>query len=239
MVIIKYNNIKALKSFFIVFFCFLFIFLCMPQDISVFSSEPSTKKNSEHIILIDVNELQLYLIDKESKETIKKYSIAVGALDSPSPLGTWKITSKGQWNEGFGGRWLGLNVPWGIYGIHGTTKPSSIGSYASHGCIRMFNSDIKDLYSKVNIGTSVIIYGGANWMFTSYVRTMIPGDRGADVYSVQQRLTDLCYYRGSLDGIYGEGLKQSILDFREDHGLSLSHNIDLETLKVMGIYRFE
>ncbi|WP_426348186.1 L,D-transpeptidase family protein [Alloiococcus sp. CFN-8] len=239
MALIKYNNIKALKSFLLVFFCFLLIFLCLYLDISTSASEPSDKKTSKHIILIDVNELQLYLIDKESKETIKKYSIAVGALDSPSPLGTWKITSKGQWNEGFGGRWLGLNVPWGIYGIHGTTKPSSIGSFASHGCIRMFNADAKDLYSRVNIGTSVVIYGGANWLFTSYVRTLVPGDRGADVYGVQERLKDLCYYKSTIDGIYGEGLKKSVLDFREDHDLPISHNIDMEMLKAMDIFKFE
>ena len=239
MITTKLNKIKALKSFFLVLFCFFLIFFFEFQLMAFSASEPSVKKNVENIILIDVNDLQLYLIDKESKETIKKYSIAVGALHSPSPLGTWKITSKGQWNEGFGGRWLGLNVPWGIYGIHGTTRPSSIGSYASHGCIRMFNADAKDLYSRVTIGTSVIIYGGANWMFTSYVRTMVPGDRGADVYSVQERLKNLCYYRGTLDGIYGESLKKSVLDFREDHYLPLSHNIDSEMLKAMDIYKFE
>ena len=47
-----------------------------------------------------------------------------------------------NWGGGFGTRWLGLNVPWGIYGIHGTNQPWSIGTQASAGCIRMFNRHV-------------------------------------------------------------------------------------------------
>lgn len=200
-------------------------------------SEQPLKKN--YVILIDVNECRLFLIDNDNKEIIKNYPVALGRLDLPSPMGTWKIINKGHWDEGFGGRWLGLNVPWGIYGIHGTSRPSSIGSYASHGCIRMFNSDVKELYNYVNYGTTVIIYGGSSWLFTSYSRTMLPGDRGADVYDVQRRLKDLGYYKGSLDGIYGEGMKSVILKFRKDNNLSPSHNVDKELLKALEIYKFE
>ena len=39
------------------------------------------------------------------------------------------------------GRWLGLNVPWGNFGIHGTLDPYSVGWASSHGCIRMNNND--------------------------------------------------------------------------------------------------
>jgi L,D-transpeptidase ErfK/SrfK len=43
--------------------------------------------------------------------------------------------------------------------VHGTVQPTSIGLRSSHGCIRMFNKDITDLYSKVPVGTNVrIIY---------------------------------------------------------------------------------
>jgi lipoprotein-anchoring transpeptidase ErfK/SrfK len=41
--------------------------------------------------------------------------------------------------------------------IHGTNDPSSIGGYVSWGCIRMHNRDIMDLYSRVNVGTPVVI----------------------------------------------------------------------------------
>jgi len=200
-------------------------------------SEEPIKKN--YVVLIDVNECRLFLIDSDTKEIIKNYPVALGRLDLPSPMGTWKIINKGHWDEGFGGRWLGLNVPWGTYGIHGTSKPSSIGSYASHGCIRMFNSDVKELYNYVSHGTTVIIYGGSSWLFTSYSRTILPGDRGADVYDVQRRLKDLGYYKGTLDGIYGEGMKAVVIKFRKDNNLSPSHNVDKDLLKALEIYKFE
>jgi lipoprotein-anchoring transpeptidase ErfK/SrfK len=44
-----------------------------------------------------------------------------------------------------------------LYAIHGTNNPKSIGTYASYGCIRMFNADIIDLFERVDIGTEVIV----------------------------------------------------------------------------------
>ena len=44
-----------------------------------------------------------------------------------------------------------------IYRIHGTNQPSSIGKRVSSGCIRMLNQDVIDLYSRVNIGTKVVV----------------------------------------------------------------------------------
>lgn len=43
------------------------------------------------------------------------------------------------------------------YAIHGTNNDQSIGRFASYGCIRMHNSDILDLYSRVNVGTPVVV----------------------------------------------------------------------------------
>ncbi|NIX75330.1 L,D-transpeptidase [Microvirga terricola] len=45
----------------------------------------------------------------------------------------------------------------GQYAIHGTNRPSSIGTFASYGCIRMFNEDIVDLYEQVGVGTRVVV----------------------------------------------------------------------------------
>lgn len=45
----------------------------------------------------------------------------------------------------------------GQYAIHGTNKPSSIGTFASYGCVRMFNDDIVDLYERVGVGTPVVM----------------------------------------------------------------------------------
>ena len=45
----------------------------------------------------------------------------------------------------------------GQYAIHGTNAPGSVGHFVSHGCIRMYNPDITDLYSRVSIGTRVVV----------------------------------------------------------------------------------
>jgi lipoprotein-anchoring transpeptidase ErfK/SrfK len=50
-----------------------------------------------------------------------------------------------------------LTLRGGEYAIHGTNRPSSIGGFVSHGCIRMYNSDIRALYRLVNIGTPVVV----------------------------------------------------------------------------------
>jgi lipoprotein-anchoring transpeptidase ErfK/SrfK len=43
------------------------------------------------------------------------------------------------------------------YAIHGTNRPGSVGGFVSYGCIRMYNSDIMDLYSRVSVGTTVVV----------------------------------------------------------------------------------
>jgi lipoprotein-anchoring transpeptidase ErfK/SrfK len=48
-----------------------------------------------------------------------------------------------------------------LYRIHGTNQPSTIGKYVSSGCIRLVNEDIADLYSRVQVGTRVVVLPGA------------------------------------------------------------------------------
>ena len=55
---------------------------------------------------------------------------------------------------------MGLNVPWGQFGIHGTVYPNSLGWASSHGCIRMGNSDIAELYKIITIGKKLTIIDG-------------------------------------------------------------------------------
>ena len=43
------------------------------------------------------------------------------------------------------------------YAIHGTNRPYSVGTFASYGCIRMYNEDILDLFDRVNVGTEVLV----------------------------------------------------------------------------------
>ena len=48
------------------------------------------------------------------------------------------------------------------YRIHGTNQPSTIGTFVSSGCIRLTNEDVEDLYSRVTVGTTVVVLPGAN-----------------------------------------------------------------------------
>jgi lipoprotein-anchoring transpeptidase ErfK/SrfK len=50
-----------------------------------------------------------------------------------------------------------LTLAGGEYAIHGTNQPGSIGGYVSHGCIRMYNQDITDLFGRVGVGTAVVV----------------------------------------------------------------------------------
>jgi lipoprotein-anchoring transpeptidase ErfK/SrfK len=47
-----------------------------------------------------------------------------------------------------------------LYRIHGTNQPSTIGTFVSSGCIRLVNDDVEDLYSRVNVGTRVVVWPG-------------------------------------------------------------------------------
>jgi hypothetical protein len=55
-----------------------------------------------------------------------------------------------------GPRWIGLSRKG--YGIHGASNPRSIGRAVSHGCIRMHNSDVKELFELVAVGDPVELY---------------------------------------------------------------------------------
>jgi lipoprotein-anchoring transpeptidase ErfK/SrfK len=127
-------------------------------------------------IVVDLseNELRLY----EAFKVAKEYPVATAAPGYVTPVGTWQIIDKREnptwynpaldsWgadlppviapgpNNPLGTRALYLNSP-GIR-IHGTSNSGSIGTYASHGCIRMLITDSEELYPLVPVGTRVII----------------------------------------------------------------------------------
>lgn len=201
------------------------------------SRELSAPGQPVYSIFIDIEVKTLYLL--ENGVCIKRYAIASGKSGLPSPLGSWTVVEKGDWGEGFGGSWLGLDVPWGIYGIHGTLRDDSIGSAASHGCIRMLSWDAADLYKHVPLGTKVAIVNGLYGPFGRGFDEIVAGDRGADVLAIQYRLRQLGYYKGELDGIYEEGLKDALHRFQRGHKLPADNTVDRKTWEAMGFGEFE
>lgn len=154
-------------------------------------------------------------------EAVKSYPVAVGTLKTPSPIGEWKIIHKGgSWGGGFGARWLGMNVPWGIYGIHGTNKPGSIGSHASHGCIRMFNQHITELYNMVKVGTAVYILG--NLPKVSLRKEFRIKTTGKDVLILQFALRKAGFDPGMADARYGTSTELAVSRLQAFYGLAVT-----------------
>jgi len=128
-----------------------------------------------HVIMIDRGAFTLRLYDH--LKLAKTYPIAVGMAGLETPAGLYNIQDKQvnpSWhvpNSAWAGDLAGKVIPpgpadpikarWmGIYagaGIHGTDEDGSIGSAASHGCIRMHIPDVIDLYDRVDVGDPVYI----------------------------------------------------------------------------------
>ena len=86
---------------------------------------------------------------------------------------------------------MGLNVPWGKFGIHGTLDPYSVGWASSHGCIRMNNDDVAELYNIIPVGTKVVIANGSYGDFGTGFRDLKSGMYGSDVLQIQKKLKEL------------------------------------------------
>ena len=57
-----------------------------------------------------------------------------------------------------GTRWIGFHTKGGgVYGIHGTNDPASVGKFVSHGCVRMLNKQVEELFELIDYGTPVNI----------------------------------------------------------------------------------
>lgn len=70
-----------------------------------------------------------------------------------------------------------------VYRIHGTNAPETIGTQVSSGCIRLLNADVIDLYSRVNVGTKIIVLPNHTAVIASVPARAVPSDaRSASVY---------------------------------------------------------
>lgn len=179
---------------------------------------PIYAPNSEY--RIEVFPLQHRLTVFKEDKPIKQYRVAVGNPSTPTPVGVYTIVYKGKnWGPSFGPRWLGLNVPWGFYGIHGTNRPHSIGQNKSHGCIRMHNADVVQLYELIPIGTQVIIHGHVLGDMNQDPRDLAEGDVGGDVQLIQSRLKSSGYFTGTCDGRFRADTTAALKKFQRDRKL--------------------
>lgn len=152
----------------------------------------------EHGLLVNLPELKLYLFDQGVLK--HRYPLAVGKSDWQTPTGNYKILNKVKnptWTvpisiqeemeemgmevvtkvppgpkNPLGAFWMATSAP-GV-GIHATTRPWSIGHYASHGCIRMLPKQIEELFPQVQVGMPVtIIYKPIKLAYTTDQRIFL------------------------------------------------------------------
>jgi glucan-binding YG repeat protein len=139
-------------------------------SVFLFTGQADASSGSQLIIINKkTNTLAFY----DSGKLVKTFSVATGRSRSLTPEGTFRIVTKivnrpyyklkipgGDPRNPLGNRWLGLEAR-GTYGttyaIHGNANENSIGTYASSGCVRMHNSEVRWLYSHVNKYTLVVI----------------------------------------------------------------------------------
>jgi hypothetical protein len=194
--------------------------------------------DSPYIIHVDVEQKRLSLF--RGDELVNSWMVATGAWDTPTPVGVFTITHRFSGEMcGFGTCFLGLNVPWGNYGIHGTNKPESIGYSASHGCIRMNVADAEELYKLVPNGTKVVIECGPWGELGGTLRTLKNGDRSAAVRAVQRKLRTLGYYHGWPDGVFGEGTQRAVDAARKAYDLPPNGLVDWALYHKLGLTPFE
>lgn len=170
-------------------------------------------------------------------QLIKQFKVGVGKSSTPSPLGEWKVVQKSlNWGNGFGTRWMGLNVPWGVYGIHGTDKPYSVGGNLSHGCIRMRNQDVEVLYPLIPMGTTVkIMENGQIFPKSFSAPTLKEKSYGQNVVYLQSRLKEKGVLFDNADGRYGKMTAFAVKYYQIWNGLNPTGVADKELYRSLGM----
>jgi len=135
-------------------------------------------------LVLRLRERRLYLMrpddDDRPSRHIASFPVAIGRKEYATPTGRFEVREKivdpafvqfdwenpsrviGRVAPGpdnpLGLRWIGFTSAygWGI-GFHGTPQPELLGQAVSHGCVRMRNSDVVELYGRVRVGTPVIV----------------------------------------------------------------------------------
>jgi len=144
------------------------------QIVSFSTTEPAGT------IIIDTPHTYLYLVLGDGKAL--RYGIGVGR-EGFTWSGTERISRMKEWPDWYPPKEMiqrqpylprfmagGDTNPLGAramylgnteYRIHGTNQPSTIGTFVSSGCIRLTNEDVEDLYSRVSVGTHVVVLPGS------------------------------------------------------------------------------
>ena len=132
----------------------------------------TTVTRTETRLLLNLKKRRVFVY--QGQKIIASYPVAIGRRGWETPTGqfrviqmvrepVWQHPFTGQLvpsgkNNPLGARWIGFWTDGANFiGFHGTPQENLIGRAVSHGCVRMRDRDIKALFEKVKIGTSVIV----------------------------------------------------------------------------------
>ena len=200
------------------------------KQLAAIPGQPSVAPKGQISIVVKIPERILEL--HNDGKPYKRYRIAVGKNETPTPTGDWTIIWKSyRAGDIYGTRYFGLDVPWGGYAIHGTNQPWSIGKYISKGCIRMRNKDIEELFEWVPVGTPVRIEDQP----FRIQRILKYEVTGADVVLLQRKLRTLGYLEGRADGFFNKDTEMAVKRFQYDNGLKSNGIVDRKVLDLLGL----
>lgn len=136
--------------------------------------EPATTEADEEALKLklDLSERRVYVYRGDTVEI--SYPVAVGRAGWETPTGEFEVFHQIEdpgWtnpitseemppgpDNPLGDRWIAFWTDGNnMIGFHGTPNRESVGQAASHGCIRMYNEDVRELYDMVGVGTPVIV----------------------------------------------------------------------------------
>jgi lipoprotein-anchoring transpeptidase ErfK/SrfK len=138
---------------------------------------PTNELGRTIVVRVDRNVIELY----DGFKMIRQWDVATAKPGYVTPTGVWTIWDKrvnptwynpalDSWGAGLpavvpggptapmGTRAIYIDAP-GLIRVHGTPAPESVGRYASHGCIRMRNEEVEQLFEMIDVGQHVVIVG--------------------------------------------------------------------------------
>ncbi|WP_350342637.1 L,D-transpeptidase family protein [Proteinivorax tanatarense] len=205
---------------------------------AMFKGESETKITSSEdptgdlVLIVDLDRRQLTVLE-DGKE-FAKFPVTIGLPQSPSPVGDFYVKNKGYpKGSGFGTRWMGLTVPWGGYGIHGTNNPGAIGSHGSAGCIRLFNRDVEKLYEWVEVGTPVIL--NSERTPPKFRDVYQKGAGGQAVVYLQRALKEEGVYEEPADSFFKEEEEQAVKKLQSKYRLPETGKTDANIIYLLGL----
>ncbi len=143
-----------------------------PVEETASPTPPETNKTLATRLVLNLKERRVYVYKDD--QVIANYRVAIGRRGWETPRGNFSViqmVENPQWqnpwngrvsapgpNSPLGERWIGFSREGGKYiGFHGTPGEHVMGQAVSHGCVRMRNRDVKELYELVQTGIPVIV----------------------------------------------------------------------------------